>query len=101
MKGNNLIRKLRTLADGKTPIRLLDEFNYAALDVIASVRDHNWIIKNWFKPWNQFRLQVAFGMDIDSINGSDIRLNQEITEAMKIFNFAFIDPFAKVDKSSV
>jgi cytochrome P450 len=36
-KGDSLVNHLRLMADGKTQIKLLTEFNHAALDVIASV----------------------------------------------------------------
>ena len=36
-KGDLLIEKLRTLADGKTYMQLFKEINHATLDVIASV----------------------------------------------------------------
>lgn len=36
-KGEILMNRFRTLADGKTKVTLLDEFNHATLDVIASV----------------------------------------------------------------
>ena len=36
-KGDILMEKLRSFADGKTEIKLLNELNHAALDVIASV----------------------------------------------------------------
>lgn len=36
-KGNLLLEKIRSLADGKTEVTMLNEFNYAALDVIATV----------------------------------------------------------------
>ena len=37
-KGDILIEKLRSLADGKTVFALFKEINHAALDAIASVR---------------------------------------------------------------
>lgn len=36
-KSDILMNKLRTLADGKTVFRMLDELNNLTLDVIASV----------------------------------------------------------------
>lgn len=36
-KGDILLERLRTLADGKTVVNLFDEVNHAALDIIASV----------------------------------------------------------------
>ena len=37
-KADILVTHLKKKADGKTEIRLLDEFNHTALDIIASVR---------------------------------------------------------------
>jgi hypothetical protein len=36
-KGNILMDRLRSLADGKTEINLFSEINHAALDIIAHV----------------------------------------------------------------
>jgi hypothetical protein len=36
-KGDILLERIRTLADGKTVVTFFDELNHAALDVIASV----------------------------------------------------------------
>ena len=36
-KGDILLERIRSLADGKTQIVMLDELNHAALDVIATV----------------------------------------------------------------
>ena len=36
-KGDVLLERLRSLADGKTSVNLFDEINHAALDIIASV----------------------------------------------------------------
>lgn len=36
-KGDMLLEKIRSIADGKKEIIMLDEFNHAALDVIATV----------------------------------------------------------------
>lgn len=37
IQGDLLMEKLRSLADGKTQIQLLNLFNHATLDVIANV----------------------------------------------------------------
>ena len=36
-KGDVLLERLRSMADGKTMVKLFNEINHAALDVIASV----------------------------------------------------------------
>ncbi len=37
LKSNILIERFKNLADGKTPIKMFEEVNHAALDIIASV----------------------------------------------------------------
>jgi len=71
LKGDILIEKLRELADGKTFIRLHNEISHAALDVIAS---------------------VAFGMNVDSINDPNNRLNYYVSESFKGLNVLILDP---------
>jgi hypothetical protein len=74
-KGDLLMEKLRSLADGQTVVNLLDEFNRAALDAIAL---------------------IAFGMNIDSINKTDNELRVALQETVKIQLEATFDPFFKV-----
>jgi len=38
-----LMKRLTELSDGKTRVTLLDEFQHAALDIIAKVRVHNYV----------------------------------------------------------
>ena len=56
------MERLRCLADGKTIVNLFTEFNHATLDAIA---------------------QIAFGMDVDSINQKDPKLSQALSSILK------------------
>lgn len=47
-KGDILIERLRTIADGKTTIQLFNEINHATLDVIASVNSSKTMIDKIF-----------------------------------------------------
>ena len=55
------------MSDGKTSVTMLDEFNRTTLDVIGS---------------------VAFGMDLNSINDPNNKLNSLITKSITLaFNY--------------
>ncbi len=41
-KGDILLERLRSLADGKTQVKLFDEINHAALDIIAIYFPPSW-----------------------------------------------------------
>nr|UOU03257.1 cytochrome P450 3049B1-1 [Brachionus rubens] len=69
-KSDLLMEKLRTMADGKQVITLLDEFNNMTLDVIAT---------------------VGFGMQIDSIQ-KDNDLKKYVFESFRGFARSLIDP---------
>ena len=70
-----LSERLRTFADGKTIVPLAKEFNHTALDAIA---------------------QIAFGMNIDSINDKDSDLSDAISGILKILDSLLRDPLFKV-----
>ena len=74
-KGDILLERLRSLADGKTQVKLFDEINHAALDIIAS---------------------IAFGMNVDSINNPSNELNKHVYESLKGFYRTTFDPFIYV-----
>jgi hypothetical protein len=60
-KGDTLLERIRSLADGKTIVTLFNELNHATLDVIAT---------------------VAFGMNPDCINNPNNILNKYVTEVL-------------------
>lgn len=62
LKSNILLEKLRTLADGKTLVTLFDQFNCTALDIISA---------------------VAFGMDTDTLNDPNNKLNRYVLIRIK------------------
>lgn len=61
-KGDQLLEKIRKLADGKTIVTLMDEFGRTALDVIS---------------------HVALGMNTDSLNDPNEKLNKNLEECFK------------------
>ena len=63
-KSNILLEKTRSLADGKTVVTMFDQFNCTALDVISA---------------------VAFGMNTDTLNDPNNKLNIFVAEALKGF----------------
>ena len=63
-----MLEKLRKLANDKTVVKLFDQFNCTALDIIA---------------------QVAFGIETDTLNDPNNKLNKWVTESLKgFFKFA-------------
>jgi hypothetical protein len=74
-KGDLLMERLRSLADGLTVINLFDEFNHAALDAIAL---------------------IAFGMNIDSISRMDVELKTALQEILNTQIESLFDPIFKV-----
>lgn len=85
-KGNLLLEKIRSLADGKTEVTMLNEFNYAALDVIATVSFNKINLKiNLLNNTNQ----IAFGMESNCLTNPNSTLNTQITECLKgLFKYA-------------
>lgn len=69
------MEKLRSLADGKTYVTMLEEFNRVALDVIA---------------------KVAFGLNINSIEDPKTILNVHFTKGLQAVTHLFYDPFYSV-----
>lgn len=64
LKSCILLDKISSLADGKTVVVMFDQFNCTALDVISA---------------------VAFGMDTDTLNNPNNKLNQYVAESLKGF----------------
>lgn len=73
-KADILVNFLKSKADGKTEITLLDEFNHTALDIIAS---------------------VAFSMNIDSVNNPKNKFNDNIYFALSNLTSFLMDPYIK------
>ncbi|XP_078374662.1 cholesterol 24-hydroxylase-like [Oculina patagonica] len=72
---NLLLEHLSTMADGKTEIRMFDQFSRAALDVIC---------------------KVAFGMDMDIISGKDTKFTEAVSLSFHGADVAnFEQPFHK------
>nr|QEV83798.1 cytochrome P450 [Brachionus rotundiformis] len=67
-----LMVRLRSLADGKTRINLLKEISHAALDIIAN---------------------IAFSMNVDTINDPNNELNHYVYESLKGFYRQTFEPF--------
>lgn len=70
-KGNILLDRFKTIADGVTVVKMFEEVNHAALDIIAS---------------------VAFGMNVDSINNPENSLHTYVYESLKGFYRITFDP---------
>nr|QVK45600.1 cytochrome P450 [Brachionus paranguensis] len=67
-----LMIRLRSLADGKTRINFLKEISHAALDIIAN---------------------IAFSMQVDTINDPNNELNHYVYESLKGFYRQTFEPF--------
>lgn len=74
-QGNILMDKLRSLADGKTPIRMLTYFTRATLDIIAN---------------------VAFGLNINSMEDSSNILNDHLNQILGSITDLIADPLLPV-----
>jgi cholesterol 24(S)-hydroxylase len=70
-----LMDKLRTVADGSTPVVMFNEINRVLLDIIAS---------------------VGFGMNVDSVNEPQNELNANVYDSLKGFYRYTFDPFLEV-----
>ncbi len=83
LKGDILLDRFKILSDTtsveKTSVRMFDEMNHAALDIIAS---------------------VTFGMENDSINDSDNILSKYVSESVKGFYRIQFEPFIMVELQS-
>ena len=86
-KGDLLLEKLRSMADGKTQVVMLDEFNHATLDAIATVYIINFInYNNNNKIYFSFILEkIAFGMESNTLNDPTNKLNKYVTESFRGF----------------
>ena len=79
LKSDILLDRFKNLSDAaaltKTSVKMFDEMNHAALDIIAS---------------------VAFGMNNDSINDPNNILNKYVYESVKGFYRIQFEPFILV-----
>ena len=89
--------RLRSIADGKTTVTLLTEFNHATLEAIASVCEIIILFEHClFFLIKIMLLQIAFGMDIDVINDPKNDLNNWIAEVLTGIQMLIFEPFFKV-----
>lgn len=72
LKSDILLERFKTIADGKTCVKMFDEMNHIALDIIAS---------------------IAFGMNVNSINDPSNELNICVYESVKGFYRIQFEPF--------
>ena len=70
-KADSLMERLRTMADGKTPITLFTEINQATLDAIAL---------------------IAFGINMDSVNDRSLPFSRSISKVLYNFGQWLVDP---------
>nr|UOU03248.1 cytochrome P450 3049E2-2 [Brachionus rubens] len=79
-KGNLLVKKLYSMSNNEESFSIFYEFNRMTLDVIAKV-------------------QVAFDLDIDSINDNGSKLSYFVTKSMEAITTIYNDPFAEFKPS--
>lgn len=90
-KSDILMTKLRSYAEKRTDVFILDEANNMTMDVIASVS----LKKFNFLEINQFKIKVGFSMESDSIN-NDNNLKGYVFKSLEGFNKILLDPFLRV-----